>query len=223
MRTRSSARHNFRNEKVSLTPTLITNCTPIRSHSRGQQRTRVTNRRLRAGPPHKPTVDGMEEGRQGHSRPAERRSRPPPLRSAPLGPHRGAVHPKRRIRVRWPPPTSRSTAPASSSSTTRSSAALPADPSQMLLTYTAEPGSTPRRRLLDRWAATTDGFGRPPRLIPRRRLNRSGGLADMGNNLKAARIGVLGSGRSLSSWAESPSTSVSRSMATQAQRHRARR
>ena len=42
-----------------------------------------------------------------------------------------------------PPPTSRSTAPASSSSTTRSSAALPADPSQMLLTYTAEPGSTP--------------------------------------------------------------------------------
>jgi hypothetical protein len=31
-----------------------------------------------------------------------------------------------------PPPTS-----------TRSSAALPADPSQMLLTYTAEPGSTP--------------------------------------------------------------------------------
>ena len=95
---------NFRNEKVSLTPTLITNCIPIRSHSRGQQRTRVTNRRLRAGPPHKPTVDGMEEGRQGHSRPAERRSRPPPLRSAPLGPHRGAVHPKRRIRVRWAAP-----------------------------------------------------------------------------------------------------------------------
>jgi hypothetical protein len=45
----------------------------------------------------------------------------------------------------------------------------------------------------------------------------------MGNNLKAAHVGVLGSGRSLSSWAESPSTSVSRSMATQAQRHRARR
>jgi len=134
---------NFRNEKVSLTPTLITNCIPIRSHSRGQQRTRVTNRRLRAGPPHKPTVDGMEEGRQGHSRPAERRSRPPPLRSAPLGPHWGAFHPKRRTRVRWAAPASRSTAPAFSSSTTRSSAALPADPSQMLLTYTAEPGSTP--------------------------------------------------------------------------------
>jgi hypothetical protein len=41
------------------------------------------------------------KGRQRHCRPAERRSRPPPLRSAPLGPDRGAVHRKRRIRVRW--------------------------------------------------------------------------------------------------------------------------
>jgi hypothetical protein len=39
-----------------------------------------------------------------------------------------------------------------------------------------------------------------PRLIPRRRLNLSGGLTGMGNNLKAARLGVLRSGRSLSSW-----------------------
>jgi MmyB-like transcription regulator ligand binding domain len=55
-----------------------------------------------------------------------------------------------------PPPTSRSTAPASSSSTTPSSAALPADPSQMLLTYTAEPESPSEYapRLLVRWAAT---------------------------------------------------------------------
>jgi hypothetical protein len=41
------------------------------------------------------------KGRQRHCRPAERRSRPPPLRSAPLGPDRGAVHRKRRIRVGW--------------------------------------------------------------------------------------------------------------------------
>jgi hypothetical protein len=90
-----------------------------------------------------------------------------PVRSAPLGPHRGAVHPKRRIRVRWAAPTSRSTAPASSSSTTRSSATStcrsspshwPADPSQMLLAYTAEPGSPSQYTPRVSWPATTDGF-----------------------------------------------------------------
>jgi hypothetical protein len=45
----------------------------------------------------------------------------------------------------------------------------------------------------------------------------------MGNNLKRPVLVFWAAGEALSSWAESPSTSVSRSMATQAQRHRARR
>jgi hypothetical protein len=107
------------------------------------------------------------------------------------------------------PRTSRSTAPASSSSTTRSSATStcrsspshwPADPSQRLLTYTAEPGSPSQYapRLLARWPRPPPASSRPPRLIPRSRLNRSGGLTDMGNKLKSARVGLLGNGRSLS-------------------------
>ena len=133
----------------------------------------------------------------------------------------------------WAAPTSRSTAPASSSSAHpvvgdldpsfdtllfagRSSQMLSSTPPSL-----GHPRSTPPS-----WPAgprPPTASSRPPRLIPRSRLNRSGGLPDMGNNPKAARVGVLGSGRSLSSRAESPSTSVSRSMATQAQRHRARR
>jgi hypothetical protein len=38
------------------------------SQSRGQRRTRVTNRSSEAGPPHRPTVDGMEGG-QGFESP----------------------------------------------------------------------------------------------------------------------------------------------------------
>ena len=62
----------------------------------------------------------------------------------------------------------------------------PADLSQRLLAYTAEPGSPRERppRLLARWAATTDGFGPAASTDPRRRLNRSGGPLGMGNNLK---------------------------------------
>jgi hypothetical protein len=180
----------------------------------------------------------MEQGRQRPCRPAERRGRRHPYDRH----DRRLSDLIRELSIRSdefvsgvPPRTSRSTAPASSSSTTRSSATStcrsspsnwPADPSQMLLTYTAEPGSP------SQYAPASPGpagprpptaSSRPPRLIPRSRLNRSGGLTDMGNNLKVARGGVLGGGRSLSSWAESPSTSVSRSIATQAPRHRARR
>jgi hypothetical protein len=52
----------FATRKVSLTTTLIIKL-PIRSHSLGQRRTRVSNRRLSGGPPHGLTVDGMEEVR----------------------------------------------------------------------------------------------------------------------------------------------------------------
>ena len=95
-----------------------------------------------------------------------------------------------------PHPSSRSTAPAFSSSTTRSSETStcrssrshwPADSSQMLLTYTAEPGVALAVRPRVSWPAGSrppTASDRAPRLIPRCRLNRSGGLTDRGKNLK---------------------------------------
>jgi hypothetical protein len=60
----------------------------------------------------------------------------------------------------------------------------PADPSQMFLTYTADPGALairPRVSWPDRPRPRT-ASSRPPRLIPRSGLNRSGGLTDTENN-----------------------------------------
>jgi hypothetical protein len=92
------------------------------------------------------------------------------------GPHRGAVHTKRRIHVRWAARTFRSTAPASSSSTTRSSAHLHR---RAWVTVVIRP-----RVSWPTGPGPPTASSRPPRLIPRSRVNSS---------------------------ADSPSTSISRS------------
>ena len=97
-----------------------------------------------------------------------------------LSDHRGAVHPKRRIRDRWAAPDVQihSTGvqlihhPVVSDLdlSLRPSHWTP-DPSQMLITYTAEPGSPSQYAPRVSWPAgprPATASGRPPRLIPRR-------------------------------------------------------
>jgi hypothetical protein len=134
---------------------------PVRSTRAAGARSR-TIRALGARFASTPGVDGIEQGRQRHCRPAERRGRSPPYdrRSRTSS---GAVHTKRRIRVRWSAQTSRSTAPASSSSTNRSSAHLHrrAWVALVVRPRVSWPGPRP-----------PTASSRPPRLIPRGRLNR---------------------------------------------------
>jgi hypothetical protein len=138
---------------------LLTN--PV---SRTRFRTNVSGldcRSYRLGRP-SPHVDGMEEVRQEHSRLAERRSRRPPLRSAPLGPYRGAVHPKRRIRVRWAAPDVQihrarvqliHKPVVSDLDLSLRPSHRPVDPSQMLLSYTAKSGSPSQYARRASWPA----------------------------------------------------------------------
>jgi MmyB-like transcription regulator ligand binding domain len=94
-----------------------------------------------------------------------------------------------------PHPSSRSTAPAFSSSTTQSQRPRPVvetfplagrfQPDAPHLHRRAWVALAVRPRVS--WPAGSrppTASDRPPRLIPRRRLNRSGGLTDMGKNLK---------------------------------------
>jgi hypothetical protein len=94
---------------------------------------------------------------------------------------------------------------------------------RMLLTYTAEPESPSQYGPRVSWPAgprPPTASGRPPRLIPRRRLNRTGGLTDTGTT-KSGSCWCSGAvGEACHLGAESPSTSVSRSMAMQAPRYR---
>jgi hypothetical protein len=136
----------------------------------------------------------MEQGRQRHCRPAERRSRRHPydLRLSDLI---GALSSQATNSC----PAGRSRRPDHSTGVQLIHHAVVSDldlafetvplagRSQMLFTYTAEPGfalTVRPSRLLARWAANTDGFEPAARLIPRSRVNRSGGLTDIGNNLK---------------------------------------
>jgi hypothetical protein len=164
---------------------------------------------ISAGPPHRPTVDGMEQGRQRHCRPAERRGRPPPYDRG-CRPSSGSCPHEATNSSPWAARTSRSTAPASSSSTTRSSAHLH-----------RKAWVAPRR--LARWAATTDGFEPAASTDISQQAESSGGLSEWGTNSKSRPCWCSGQREKRVSWAESTSPSVSRSTVSQAQDYRTRR
>ena len=90
----------------------------------------------------------LGQGRRRHRRHAARRSRPRPLRPAPVGPDRASCPPAATTSASaGPPTTSGSTPPASSSSTTRSSATstCPSSPSRLARRPRPEPAHLHRR------------------------------------------------------------------------------